>query len=129
MTRPARICLALLLTVSFASADDADDALARGIQLRREHRDADALEQFRRAYELRAAPRTRAQIALAEQALGQWTDAEKDLGDAMIADDPWIRGHAELLNGALAAIRRHLGTLLIETNAPQAELSVNGKAA
>ena len=99
----------------------------RGIQFRREHRDAEALEQFRRADQLNPAPRIRAQIALAEQALAQWVEAERDLNQALSAnEDPWIADHASALQKALAAIQQHLGSLTIETNVNGAELWVNG---
>lgn len=102
----------------------------RGIQLRREHRDAEALDLFRQALEFETSARTRAQIALAEQALGQWVNAEKDMNEALAqTDDAWIRGHTDALDDALAAIRHHLGTLSVESNLPGAELWVNGAQA
>src|SRR6476646_6198916 len=99
------------------------EMVEKGIQLRREHRDAEALEEFRRADRLNPAPRIRAQIGLAEQALAQWVDAEKDLAQALSAhDDPWIRERSEALGAALHNIQQHLGSLKIETNVDGAEL-------
>jgi hypothetical protein len=111
-----------------AAADASSrDMVEKGIQLRREHRDAEALEQFRRAEQLNPAPRIRAQIGLAEQALAQWVEAERDLTQALSAkDDPWIREHADALENALAAIRQHLGSVTIDTNVSGAELWING---
>jgi len=124
--------LLLLLTIAFlttgARADADDDALVeRGLKLRRDRRDAEALALFRQAYDARPAPRTRAQIALAEQALGKWVDAERDLLLALdAADDPWISSHRQTLDKALATIGKHLGTLVAEANAPAAELWLDG---
>jgi tetratricopeptide (TPR) repeat protein len=104
--------------------------IERGVQLRREHRDAEALDLFRQAYRIAPSPRTRAQIALAEQALGQWADAEKDLNEALgVSDDEWIRGYVELLKDTLSAIRQHLATLAVESNLPGAEVWINGALA
>jgi hypothetical protein len=98
-----------------------------GIELRRLHRDADALEAFRRAFALAPAPRTLAQIALAEQALGRFVDAEADLQRAISSgDDPWIRRSARALEVGLADIRTHLGWLELAADVPRASVSVNG---
>ena len=76
-----------------ARADEPPDSealIAHGLELRRQHEDASALADFRRAYALQPTPRCRAQIGLAEQSLGQWLPAETDLRAALsAADDPW----------------------------------------
>src|SRR5258707_4344268 len=99
---------ALVMVVSLfaggaAAADTADDALVEsGLRLRREHRDAEALEQFRRAHEAHPSPRTQAQIGFAEQALAQWPEAENDVATALESrDDPWIASHVDALPAAL----------------------------
>ncbi len=120
------VSLALVLVASTASADDADDWVERGIQLRRAHNDAEALELFRRAYEVRPTPRTRVQIALAEQAMGQWLDAESDLEAALkIENDPWIDRNRAKLSEGLETIRDHLAWLRVDSQAG-AELWING---
>src|SRR6185295_4814823 len=80
------------------SADD-EVMLRRGVDLRRQGRDEEALEMFRAAFRLRATPRARAQMGLAGQALGHWVEAEADISAAIGAhDDPWIaRNMATLL--------------------------------
>jgi hypothetical protein len=124
--------LLLLLTISLATpgarAETSDDALVEnGLKLRRARRDAEALALFRQAYDARPAPRTRAQIALAEQALGKWVEAERDLLLALAAaSDPWIASHQETLNKALDTIGKHLGTLAVEANTREAQLWLNG---
>jgi hypothetical protein len=123
------LTIALVTTGSRADADD-DALVEKGLKLRRDGRDAEALALFRRAYEARPAPRTQAQIALAEQALGKWVEAERDLLLALaLADDPWITSHRQTLDKALATIGKRLGTLTVEANAPEAELLLNGAQA
>ena len=127
--------VALLLCASLAArssrAQGAPDAQAdawmeEGIRLRAERRDADALGVFRRAWEATRSPEARAQMALAEQALGLWIDAERDLLDALAAaDHPWIARHRAPLDASLAEIRGHLGTLEVRSPAPGARVRVN----
>jgi hypothetical protein len=124
---PLAIAVALSLLALPARAQEKDSELiAQGVQLRREHRDAEALQRFRRAYDLYAAPRTRVQIALAEQALEDWVSAEKDLIEALSHDDPWVVERAEALKDSLAEIRSHLASLQIETSTAGAELWQKG---
>jgi hypothetical protein len=122
----------LLLTISaatpaWAQPADAGALVKHGLALRRERRDAEALEEFRRAYAIDPAPRTLAQIALAEQALGRWVDAETDLQAALrAADDPWIASNRRVLETGLSTIRGHIGSLDVEADVAGAELWVNG---
>ena len=106
-------------------AGDAETLTKRGLELRRERRDAEALQQFRHAYTLQPSPRLLAQIALAEQALGRWIDAASHLHESLGATDPWIDRNRGLLESGLAAIEGHLGRLEVVADAPGAELWVN----
>ncbi len=91
---------------------EAESHVTKGIELREQGHDDAALDEFRKAYALAPAPRTRAQIALAEQALGSWLAAEDDLKEALRASsDPWIVKNGQPLRDALAVIGQHLGTL------------------
>jgi hypothetical protein len=120
----------LVMPLEARAEGSVSSLVEHGIQLRRDHRDAEALDAFRQAFELEASARTRAQIALAEQALGRWVDAEKDMNEALAeGHDEWIRDHAVPLSDALTAIRHHLGTLIVESNFSGAELWVNGAKA
>jgi hypothetical protein len=113
-----------------ASADEVEGGealLLRGLELRRQHDDVGALALFQRAYSLEPTPRCRAQIALAEQALGQWVAAETDLQAALAqADDAWVARHRAALEQALGFVATHLGWLLIESNVRGAEVAING---
>lgn len=120
----------LLAMTSPASAGDDDVLVTRGIELREKGNDDEALVLFKQAYAMSPAPRTRAQIALAEQALGIWVRAEADLMSALAAEsDPWIVRNRDALDGALATIRRHLGSLEVRgANTTGAEVFLDGVA-
>jgi hypothetical protein len=92
--------------------DDAEALIARGIELREKGKDDEALALFKSAYAKSPTPRARAQVALAEQALGLWVAAESDLVAALAAEaDPWITKNRSALEGALAVVRRRVGSL------------------
>jgi hypothetical protein len=119
--------LVLWLRMGTALADDADHLLHRGVELRREGNDAEALAVFEDAYAKKPAARALAQIALAHQALGHWVLAEATLADAFAdTTDPWVAENRAPLTEALARIRRHLGWLDVTTNVADASLSVDG---
>lgn len=124
-------CLSLTLAYSsVARADDSEEAIKRGVALRRARQDAEALEQFRLALALRPSPRALAQAGLAEQALGRWVEAERDLEQALQAEgDAWIVEHREILNEALLRIREQLGTLELSADQPEAEVWLAGARA
>jgi hypothetical protein len=123
----AFLLAAFLATGTARAQSSSAEMVEKGIKLRREHRDAEALDLFRRADQLNPAPRVKAQIGLAEQALAQWVEAERDLTQALSAgQDPWILEHLDALKTALAAIEQHLASVTIESNAAGAELWVNG---
>lgn len=126
------VALAVLcVTTRAQSADDKPaDIVERGIELRTQNKDDEALALFRRAYAMAPEPRTRAQIGLAEQALGQWVAAEADLEAALASksSDPWIAKNAHAIEGALTTIRSHLGSIEARTNAEPgaADLLIDG---
>lgn len=107
------LATALVSRPALASDDAAAEALiSRGIELRESRKDDEALVLFRQAFSKSPTPRARAQVALAEQALGLWVSAEADLVAALAeAGDPWIAKHRATLEGALAVVGRRLGTL------------------
>lgn len=113
MRRPlSSYCLAsILLSAASAGAQSAEDQIATGVRLRREGRDAEALVQFRAAYESNPSPRAVAQMALAEQALGRWAAAAAHLWQALESPDEWVRTRAAALAEAATAIREHVTEL------------------
>lgn len=127
--RALLLCIGLCLAPILARAqtENADALVRRGVELRRAGQDEQALASFESALRIEATPRVRAQIGFAQQALGRWVAAERSLMEASTAqDDPWIRRHRAQIQSALQEVRRHLGSLTVTTNAPSAQLVVDG---
>jgi hypothetical protein len=113
---------------SAAWSQDADALIDRGVELRANGQDEVALQMFRQAWEARRSPRALVQIALAEQALGRWVDAEAHLAEALTdARDPWVRRHLRALRSAQGEIRQHVGELQLQGNVPGAEVLMGGR--
>jgi hypothetical protein len=111
------------------SGTEADAAISKGVELRRQGKDEEALEFFQRANKLAPSPRAKAQIGLAEQAIGRWADAERDLGEAMaVGSDPWIAKQHSVLGEALNVIRRHVGSLTVKGEPAGAVVEMDGEA-
>jgi hypothetical protein len=136
--RPLAVTVLVAVSGSVAgiarAADDADALIKQGIELRKTGDHQGALRLFQRAYELRQSPRALAQVGLAEQALGNWADAEKHVGEAVVLfpNDPWIKKNAKVLETDLGVIREHVGILEIAVTSadgskPDADLTVNGQ--
>ena len=99
-------------SASARQPDQAEELIRQGVELRKSGNDDKALEAFRASFQLQPTPRAQAQIALAEQALGLWADAERDLKEALRATtDPWVSKNAKALSGAMATVEQHLGSL------------------
>ncbi len=124
---------ALLVTLIPAATQaqsnpEADAAISKGIELRRQGKDEEALAQFQRAFKLAPTPRAKAQMGLAEQAIGRWADAERDLEEAMShASDPWIIKQKGVLSEAMTVIRRHLGSLIVKGEPVGAVVELDGE--
>lgn len=123
--------LALSPATAFAQVTADPEALVReGVELRREGHDEAALERFGRAWELGHAPRARAQMGFAEQALGRWQLAEAHVLEARAAStDPWVRGHLDVIERSLATTAQHLATLTVSCGVVGAELLLDGHVA
>jgi hypothetical protein len=131
------VALALLQTTSApAHADpenatsEADADIARGLALRRARLDVEALAEFRRAYALEPSGRALAQVALAEDAVGLWVDAEQTF-EAVLAlqGDPWIDARRAALDNELRELRGHLADLDLEIAPADSEVWINGAPA
>ncbi|MBX7191284.1 MAG: hypothetical protein K1X94_04475 [Sandaracinaceae bacterium] len=125
--------LALVLAASSAAAQSPShaesEALAeaqRGLVARREGRDEEARQAFERSLSLAPRASVRAQLGFALQALGRWVEAESTLVAAAALDDPWIERHRDTLDGALAEVRAHLGTLTLTVVPGDATLRIDG---
>lgn len=106
--------LALLLMPLVATAQSADELIDRGLSLREAGQDAAALPLLRDAFKLSPTPRAAAQLAMVEQALGRWVDAERHLLQALRSKgDRWIRKNRKPLEGALETIQANVGGLVV----------------
>jgi hypothetical protein len=108
------------------NASDEEAIIQHGVELRQQGNDDAALAEFHRAYDIAHSPRALAQIALAEQAVGHWVDAESHLNQALAINDPWITRNQAPLRQALETITHHVGVLDVRANVSGAELWING---
>jgi hypothetical protein len=121
------VVASLVARLSYAdTATDADALITKGLELREKGKDEEALNLFRQAQLKSPSPRARAQVALAEQALGLWVLAETDLSAALAESDPWITKNRSPLEGALAVIRKHIASLEVR-GAASAEVFIDGQ--
>jgi hypothetical protein len=120
--------LVFLTAPAVGAQSDADEHVQRGLELRRSFRDQEALAEFTLAYERGRSARALSQMALAEDALGRFVDAESHLREALrAADDPWVARNATHLKEALAELQTHLGTLDVSCDIAGAELWLDGQ--
>lgn len=117
----------LVMLPKLASADPCVDGVRDGVALRRAGRDAEALALFRAVAERCPQPRVRVQLAWAEQAVGRWIDAERDLRAALATrDDAWVEQRRARLEQDLLRIRDHLGQLQVTGGVAGAEVLLDG---
>lgn len=110
-----------------ARAEDANSLLRRGIELRKQGKDREALEIFQRAVEIEKTPRALAQLGLSEQALGSWPKAEEHIQAALLnKDDPWIKKNHAALENSLQTVEGRLGSLEVWGEPEGAEVQLNG---
>ena len=100
--------------------------MRKGLDLRQKGQDEAALQEFRRAYELSRTGHALAQIALAEQALGRWLEAESHLTEALTRQESWIGKNKKHLSQALNDIQGHLGSLELPGEAKAGTVKVDG---
>ncbi len=126
------VTLLLLVRPAVAHAQDTAEANAlidQGVERRRAGDDEGALELFTRAWEAGHAPRARAQMALVEQALGHFVDAEAHLLEALaVTEDEWIVLRRADLALALEAIQLRLGYLEVRGGIEGADLRLDGRS-
>lgn len=102
--------------VAYAESSPLEARYETALTLRKQGRDAEALVVLRSIDSELPTGRSRAQIALAEQAVGQWSEAERDLVDALSRTDAWVTQRKAALESSLVSIREHVGTLEIVTD-------------
>jgi hypothetical protein len=112
---------------TFAQGRDASD-IERGVKLMNQSDFAGALDAFHSAREKSPTPESMARIALAEQGLKRWVDAEFHLRAALSQEtDPWIKRYRPLLEDAVADIGKHLGSLDIQGSPDGGVVEVDGE--
>jgi hypothetical protein len=125
-------CVFATLGVAYDAAADeesVDDLLRRGVALRREHRNEDALAVFQEILARAPTPSARAQLALAEQAIGRWIAAERDLDAALsVDDDKWIAKNRAALEGARTVIEAHLAWATVNVDVAGASITLAGES-
>jgi tetratricopeptide (TPR) repeat protein len=133
--KPASLLLVVLVGTTTAlpppaiaaPPDEAEQLIARGIELRKKGQHFDAEAYFQRAYRLGRTPRASAQLGLVEHALSRWVEAERHLGEALAADrDPWIKKVRATLESSLATVRANVGQIEIRGEPAGAEILLNG---
>jgi hypothetical protein len=108
----------------------ADEAIRRGVALRKAGDDEAAAREFQKAHDLVPSPRAAAQLGLAEQALGRWEDAESHISEALHSpEDSWVSKNRGALEHALGYVKEHVGRVEVVGEPEGAEVIVNGRAA
>lgn len=104
--------------------------LRRGVALRLRHQDDAARVLFAEALVRCGCAEAEGQLALAEQAMGRWTEAETHLAEAVRATrDPWVARNRRELTQSLAQIAAHLGTLEVHCGVAGASVEVSEHSA
>jgi hypothetical protein len=112
MKRVVAIAVLCLASVNAQAADDgAEGLIAKGVALRRQGRNTEALALFKQAHELAPTGRTLAQMGMAEQSLRAWTDSEDHLGQALESGDTWVEKNRVVLADMLSVVKSHVGTV------------------
>src|SRR6188472_314758 len=123
--------IALLLVSAPTRAEDplVERKYRSALELRARGEDQAALAILRDIEATAPSGRSIAQVALAEQATGAWVRAEEDLQLAFQRGGEWVSRNKGVLDGSLATIEEHLGSLEIVCDAcakSQARATVDG---
>lgn len=111
-----------------APAGEVEALVRRGVELRQRGDDAGALGVFERALGRSSEPRVLAQLALAEQALGRWLDADRHLRAALsAAGDAWVLRNRAALAVAEAQLGAHLARVRVSGTVAGAEVYANNE--
>jgi len=108
---------------------EADRLVARGIELRAEGKDGQALEAFQQAAAIDPdSVRVQIHLATVHQALGDWLLADDYLSKALARrDEPYVVRHLRALEDAKRVIDANIGRLEVEGEPPGAEIRLNGR--
>jgi hypothetical protein len=134
LARAGRSLAALALLGALAAAgpawaqqDEAETLIKKGLDLRRQGQNLEALPFFQRAYSLFPSSRAGAQLGFVEQAVGLSLEAEKHIAAALADEgDQWVRRNKTAIVQALSEIRASLGKLIVDTSPASATVAING---
>jgi hypothetical protein len=94
------------------------------------HNDGAALQEFRHAFDIDPSPRAAAQMALAEQALKLWVEADRHLAEALQnRTDAWIKKNRAVLEQQRRAVATHVGHVVVGGEPTGADVFLNGQNA
>jgi hypothetical protein len=119
-------CSAVPPRAHAAGASEVEPLIRRGIELRHDGQDVQALPFFQKAYEADRTPRTAGQLGLCELAVGYWLDAEVHLNEALAsAEHPWVKRNLPSLRGALETARGNLGEVEVSATPPSGDVFID----
>ncbi len=121
---------AVVLCSSICGAQPVVDAhLQRGVELRREGRDTEAVVEFESAYRIAPTPRTAGQLGLALQASGDWVRGYEMVREALTTPaDAWVTRNRGALQQAISAAEQHVGLLDLRGGVVGARVFLDGHA-
>jgi hypothetical protein len=112
-----------------AENPEADKFVARGIELRAQGKDNEALRAFQAAAEIDPdSVRVQIHLATVYQALGNWLLADDYLSMALARQNhPYVNRHRQTLEDAKRVIDSNIGRLEVEGEPAGAEVRLNGR--
>lgn len=135
MAQRARLAVVLTLAVglwtSGAQAQqvpqaELDARVLHGIELRDAGQADAAIEHLRRVWETTHYPRALAQLAVTEQTLGRWTEADRHFREVLaLASHTWVQQNRSRVEQSLAVVSEHIGELEITGVPPGTEVWVD----
>jgi hypothetical protein len=122
----AFVVVLTFIQTAIAQQPDPDAQVRQGMALREQNQPDAAIEHFRRVWDRTHYPRALAQIAVTEQTLGRWAEADRHFREVLaITDHVWVQQNRALIQDSLNTIAEHLGELEVLGAPPGAELWVN----
>jgi len=129
---PARVAASLaaaLLLVSsgaLAQSPELDAQVQHGIALRESNQADAAVEHLRTLWERSRYPRALAQLAVTEQTLGRWADADRHFREVLaMTTHTWVVQNRARVEQSLATVAEHIGELEVTGVPPGTELWIN----
>jgi hypothetical protein len=133
---PTRTRQALLVAIALTAvsavggrafaADEAEQLIKKGLELRKRGDDLGALPLFEQAYRSSHTPRAAAQLGFCEQALGRWTAVETHMAEVLkTPDDPWVRRNRAAIDESLSAAKARVAVIEIHGEPAGGQVFVN----